>query len=73
MKKCNKCGIEKPLTEYSKNSKSKDKYNYFCKTCTSSYNYNYHKTGRKRKDNVKFKYGLPLSELEKMYETQVNV
>jgi hypothetical protein len=33
MKKCSKCGIEKPLTEFHKNKKSKDGHENRCKTC----------------------------------------
>tara|TARA_Y100000592_G_scaffold63031_1_gene98306 strand:+ start:192 stop:1001 length:810 start_codon:yes stop_codon:yes gene_type:complete len=35
MKKCTKCGIEKPLTEFYKAKKSKDGYRNQCKQCLS--------------------------------------
>ena len=37
-KKCSKCGVEKPLTEYHKNgfdSKGNQKYRGYCKTCAN--------------------------------------
>lgn len=34
MKRCNKCGIEKPLDEFHKASKSPDGRQYRCKTCS---------------------------------------
>ncbi len=37
MKKCSKCGIEKPLTEFYKDSKNKKKYRSICKKCNSIY------------------------------------
>lgn len=37
MKKCSKCGIEKSLTEFYKDSKNKKKYRSTCKKCNSIY------------------------------------
>ncbi|MFA4839421.1 MAG: hypothetical protein WC703_08100, partial [Candidatus Neomarinimicrobiota bacterium] len=33
MKKCSRCGIEKPLTEFYRNNASKDKTTSSCKIC----------------------------------------
>ena len=33
LKKCSKCKVEKSLTEFNKNSSSKDKLRCYCKTC----------------------------------------
>lgn len=33
MKQCKKCGEHKPLTEFYKNSRSKDGIDYYCKSC----------------------------------------
>lgn len=33
-KKCTKCKMVKPITEFYKNRNSKDGYNYNCKECT---------------------------------------
>ena len=35
MKKCTKCGIKKPLSEFHKRKASKDGHSYICKTCCS--------------------------------------
>jgi hypothetical protein len=34
-KKCTKCGIEKPLTEFYKRTSSRDGLDFICKTCSS--------------------------------------
>lgn len=34
-KKCCKCGRELPLSEFSKNSAAKDRYDYYCRSCKS--------------------------------------
>jgi len=39
--KCNKCGIEKPLSEYSKDNDKKSKHKKICKTCKSIYDQQY--------------------------------
>lgn len=36
MKKCSKCGVEKPLTDYGKNTSSKDGLRPNCKDCNKS-------------------------------------
>ena len=33
MKTCTKCGIEKPLSEFTKKKKSRDGINWWCKEC----------------------------------------
>ena len=37
MKKCTKCGIEKPLTEFHKNKNRKDGLKFHCKQCCRKY------------------------------------
>ncbi len=37
MKTCNKCGEEKPFTEFSKRKDTRDGLNYKCKACDSAY------------------------------------
>lgn len=36
-KSCTKCGVEKPLSEFSRGKKNKDGLNYWCKPCSSDY------------------------------------
>ena len=42
-KKCTKCGIEKPLAEFSKRSASKDGHVTQCKSCVREYSKQYYK------------------------------
>lgn len=41
MKKCTKCGIDRPKTEYFKRSDSKDGLNAWCKPCKKVYDQSY--------------------------------
>ena len=50
MKKCSKCGIEKPLSEFVKHKNCKDGYENTCKICTKQYKKEYY---RDNKDNLK--------------------
>ncbi len=43
MKTCNKCGIEKPLEDFGKYSRSKDGKAYRCRTCYNSYMRDFYK------------------------------
>jgi len=40
MKKCSKCGIEKPLSEFNKNKTTKDGFQFYCKVCRLEYRQN---------------------------------
>jgi hypothetical protein len=37
LKSCNRCGEDKPLTEFSVNNKAKDRLQYRCRTCDIKY------------------------------------
>ena len=37
-KVCSKCGRELPISDFSKNKKSKDGHHSYCKSCHSEYN-----------------------------------
>lgn len=43
-KKCNRCGRELPLSEFSRNHSAKDGYDYYCRSCKSTM----HKESRER-------------------------
>ena len=47
-KVCTKCNKEKPLTEFNKNSKSKDKLDYRCRECDHIANHIWHKNPENR-------------------------
>ena len=48
MKKCSKCKIEKPYSEFSKHKKKKDGYQPFCKSCNKEYKKQYQKDNAER-------------------------
>lgn len=43
IKVCSKCGRELPLSEFNKNNKNKDGYQYMCRSCMNEYNRSYRK------------------------------
>src|SRR5210317_2036855 len=47
-KVCTKCGVEKALTEFNKNSKAKDKLDYRCRECDHIANHIWHKNPENR-------------------------
>ena len=49
MKKCSKCKIEKPISEFNKNSKTKDKLTSYCKICNNQNNSKWFKNNRERR------------------------
>ena len=56
MKKCSKCGIEKPLTEFHKRKKSKDGHEYRCKTCKKQQHAEYYAQNKERINQQKAEY-----------------
>lgn len=75
-KKCVICGIEKPLTDFYKDSTRKDGLQYRCKKCTL---HNAKKHYIKNKDkiitkqrviNIKSKYKITVQEYEDMFNKQ---
>lgn len=48
MKKCSKCGQEKPLTEFNKQSRNQDGLNTQCSTCTRSAGLAYYYANRQK-------------------------
>ena len=48
LKKCSKCKVEKSLTEFNKNSSTKDKLRCFCKTCDRMNNSQWCKNNREK-------------------------
>jgi len=59
LKRCSKCKVWKPLSEFSKNKSRKDGLKYWCKQCQSKYSKGYYQKNRKR-------------ELAQMYEYRKN-
>lgn len=57
MKKCTRCGVEKPKSEFSKHARSKDGLSNWCKACASQYDKEYrekHKAEISEKGKIKY-------------------
>ena len=65
MKKCSKCGIEKPLSEFVKHKNCKDGYENTCKICVKQYKKEYRENN---KDKIKEYYRDNKDNLKKYYE-----
>jgi len=70
MKKCSKCKIEKPLSEFTNSATGKLGKHHYCKSClyknkNDGYNYN-----KGLKQRLKYKYNLSSDELNSMYLSQ---
>lgn len=46
MKRCSKCKIEKPFSQFNKNKSKKDGFSTECKSCIKSYNEKYYDTNK---------------------------
>lgn len=53
MKQCTKCKVEKQLTEFSKRSSNKEKYQSWCKQCSYNHVNGTYKTNPHRKEKLK--------------------
>ena len=75
MKTCFKCGIKKPLSNFSKNKSRKDGYQNYCKPCCKEVNAKwYSENPESRKEYaLKQKYNIDLKALETMFNKQNNV
>lgn len=45
-KMCNKCKIEKQVSDFTKNKQKKSGYNYYCKECNKSYQKEHYKANK---------------------------
>jgi len=76
MKKCTKCGVEKPLSEFHKNRSTKDKYCSLCKPCNNQHAAAWNKKEvQKRKiivqkNNYKKRYGLLIEQKQELIDKQ---
>lgn len=77
MKTCTKCGLDKPLSEYGRQSANKDGLSYHCKTCVSAYHkarYNDPKYKDYQRDtSLRSKYGISIEEYRLMLDEQGGV
>jgi len=56
MKKCNKCGIQKPLVEFSRDKRAKDGRRSHCKSCIAQYRAQYRAENKEKiaKQNARY-------------------
>ena len=76
MKNCNKCGVEKPLTEYTKRSKkSRDGHCHTCKDCLKVYrkSLNYPDLYKRSGKNsyLKSRYGIDIKQYEEIMSSGI--
>jgi hypothetical protein len=78
MKKCTKCGIEKPLSEFYGDAGKKDKLRNSCKICDIEKSRKYRKNfpekakSQVRSSKLKIKYGIDLEDFQQMKIAQNN-
>ena len=74
MKKCTKCGEEKPKSEFYKQKTHKDGFRSQCKACTNKHGKQYRKNDEyvenRRKYILKHKHGLTSKQYNEMFEKQ---
>lgn len=63
-KVCAHCGVEQKVTEFSKNSTSKDGLQSWCKTCTNKYNKWYERVEKRIRDRIKEQYEQKYAKFE---------
>ena len=70
MKRCNRCRIEKPLTEFGKDKRGKDGLLYQCKPCHNARNRKYYHQTDQINRQLKKTYGIDLAQKTQMYLDQ---
>jgi len=68
MKKCTKCGIEKPLTEFYKDKTRKEGLEYLCKFCSKQRRARYANSTEGKKQRAEYR----VQNKEKLKQQQVN-
>lgn len=68
MKKCPKCGVEKPLSEYHKDKNSKDGRSRACAVCATNQSKEWYRKNPQVKRNASLlrEYGISLEQFENM-------
>jgi len=71
-KRCTKCGVEKPLSEFYRANGNKDGFNSRCKECKSQEAKEYYKNNRAKQRDREYRtnYKLTLSDYEQILELQ---
>ena len=74
MKKCTKCGVEKPLSSFTKNSKRIDGCGSYCLLCKKAYDKIWEQNNQEKRKNIALNhyYGINLDDFNKIKEFQNN-
>lgn len=73
LKTCSKCKVEKPITEFHRQSKAKDGLNWYCKPCNCRASIeHYHRVGKRvvRSRNLKKHYGISIEDFDALHAAQ---
>lgn len=70
LKRCNRCGQEKPVSEFHNSSRTKDGKSYYCKDCENKRNNKYTGTEYKRKWKLKHRFNMNLVDYELTLQQQ---
>jgi hypothetical protein len=75
MKQCTKCGIQKPLSEFYKDKRTKDKHRNCCNICSINYHslWNLKNKEYKASHTLLQKYGITLDDKKSMINKQNNL
>lgn len=73
-KRCTKCMVVKPITEFNYHTKSKGKLDSVCKCCTRARTRVYREKNpdRIRSKNMRLRYGIELDEYNRLLRAQRN-
>jgi hypothetical protein len=74
MKYCKKCNTSKPLVDFGKDKSSKDGLNRRCKKCSVAQSTTWwqNNKNKKRNSNLKYAYGISLTDFEQIKLNQNN-
>lgn len=74
MKKCKKCGVEKPLSEFYKHKRTKSGVGSYCKVCNTAVNKKWAEKNwqKRRNSNLKYYYGVDFEYFDALKEAQNN-
>lgn len=70
MKTCSTCKIEKPYTEFHRDSHTSDGYRFACKSCRSAWHKKNYDPANNRRKHLKTTYGVSVEEFEEQLRRQ---
>ena len=74
MKKCKKCGVQKPLSDFYKNKRTKLGVGSYCKICNTATNKKWAEENweKRRASNLKYYYGVDFDYFQALKDAQNN-